>query len=81
MAGIIIFTFLLLISCENTTDSDMIVARVGPSVLTKDDITNQALGSGRDDEESRITQWVNVELLYRERYIFHTYQTDISHNY
>ena len=64
MAGIILFTFLLLVSCDNTTDSDTIVARVGSSVLTKDDITNQTLGSGPDDEEGRITQWVNVELLY-----------------
>ena len=64
MVGIILFTFLLLVSCDNTTDSDTIVARVGSSVLTKDDITNQTLGSGPDDEEGRITQWVNVELLY-----------------
>ena len=62
--GVLLLTLLTLVSCNKTNDSAVVLARVGNSVLTRDDVMNRAHEYRPADVESQITQWINAELLY-----------------
>ena len=62
--GVLLLTLLTLVSCNKTNDSAVVLARVGNSVLTRDDVINRAPEYRSADVESQVTQWINAELLY-----------------
>ena len=62
--GVFLLTLLTLVSCNKTNDSAVVLARVGNSVLTRDDVINRAPEYRSADVESQVTQWINAELLY-----------------
>ena len=65
LSGIVIIVcFLALAGCSNKHDSDKVLARVGNSVLTKEDVLIWAPEYRATEVESRVKQWVSAELLY-----------------
>ena len=60
----IIVCLLALSGCNNRYDSGEVLARVGTSVLTKEDMLVQVPEYREAEVQNRVTQWVNTELLY-----------------
>ena len=63
-SDIAIIALFALAGCSKTNDNVEVLARVGNSVLTKDAIMNEYPEYRAVEIESRVTQWVNAELLY-----------------
>ncbi len=61
---VIIVCFLALAGCNNKHDSSEVLARVGNSVLTKEDMLIRAPEYRATEVENLVAQWVNAELLY-----------------
>ena len=60
----IIVCLLALAGCNKKHDSGEVLARVGTSVLTKEDMLVQVPKYREAEVQNRVTQWVNTELLY-----------------
>ena len=63
-AGIVLIGFLTLANCNKTNENVEVLARVGNTVLTKDEVINRVPEYQREDVENQVAQWVNAELLY-----------------
>ena len=63
-AGIALIALLTLVNCNKTNKNVEVLARVGSSILTKDDIINRVPEYQMTDVENQVAQWVNDELLY-----------------
>ena len=63
-SDIAIITLFALAGCNKTNDNVEVLARVGNSVLTKDAVMNEYSEYRAVEIESRVTQWINAELLY-----------------
>ena len=50
--GVLLLTLLTLVSCNKTNDSAVVLARVGNSVLTRDDVMNRA----HEHQQDKATQ-------------------------
>ena len=62
--GTVIIVLFALNNCNKPNDNIEVLARVENSVLTKDEIMNEHPEYGAVEIESRVTQWINTELLY-----------------
>ena len=60
----LIVSLFVLCGCNNKDENKEVLARVGGSVLTKEDMLVSNPEYSASDIENRVTQWVNVELLY-----------------
>ena len=63
-AGTALFSLLMLVNCNKTNKNVEVLARVGSSVLTKDEVISRAPEYQMADVENQVAQWVNAELLY-----------------
>ena len=64
-SGIALIVFLLaLAGCNNKHDSGEVLAKVGSSVLTKEEMLIRNPEYRATEVENGVTQWVNAELLY-----------------
>ena len=60
----VIIVLFALNACNKQNDNIEVLARVENSTLTRDEVMNEHPEYGDVEIESRVTQWINTELLY-----------------
>ena len=63
-SAIVLIALFALANCNKTNKNVDVLARVGNTVLTKNEVINRFPEYRTADVENQVTQWVNAELLY-----------------